>query len=141
MSIFGFFVFMTRQWGIWNAARGANGRASTSKFQAFMGRGPVLWAYVAIVAARGLPAEGNRRGRSQRLAVASAPNIPSRPRDAALGQPVGAAAISANATGSGQIVKVQTQDKGMSAPVRTTDEGQPDFREKIQLRGFQVSSR
>ena len=131
VSILGFYVFVTGQWGIWNAARGADGRASTSKFQAFVWTGAVLWAYVAIVAARGLPSIE---------AAGTTSGLPSLPPNIlvalgiSLGTAVGAAAISANATDSGQVVKVPTQDKGL-APIFTSDEGQPDLG-KIQLVAF-----
>jgi hypothetical protein len=106
--------------GIWNAVRGDDGRASTSKFQVTLWTAVVVFAWIAL-AVKGFDPD----------------NLPSLPQNIllALGISVGtataAAAVTSTNTASGKEVKVPAKDRGM-APLFQSDAGLPDIG-KIQL--------
>ena len=132
VSIWGFYTLITGSPAIWNAVRGEDGRASTSKFQAFVWTGAVFFAYIAVVAAHGLPAVDGQGATSSLPALH--PNILAA-LGISLGTTVGAAAVTTNATNTGRVSKATPPTpKGMS-PIFTNDADQPDLG-KIQLLMF-----
>lgn len=121
--VYSFFLGATGQFGIWNAIRGEDGRASTSKFQVFLWTSVVVFAYVAIMGLRW------RTGATQPL-----PDIPGNLL-AALGISIGtataAAAVTANNVEHGRESKGMTAEKGL-APIFQNDAGEIDLG-KVQL--------
>jgi hypothetical protein len=108
---------------IWNSVRGADGRASTSKFQIFLWTAVVLFSYAAITAARW------EQGLTNPL-----PDLPQSVL-AALGISAGtataAAAITTGNVNSAKEIKVPAINRGI-APIFESDDGRLDL-VKVQL--------
>jgi hypothetical protein len=125
-SLYLFYVAVMGEWGIWNAARGKDGRASTSKFQALLWTVAVIFAYIAVLDARWI------HGYTEVLATIP-PNLL-----VALGISVvtttGAAAVTASNVDSGKQLKPTKKNQGL-APIFQNDDDQPDLG-KIQLVAF-----
>jgi hypothetical protein len=113
---------------IWNSVRGADGRASTSKFQIFLWTVVVLFSYAAITAARW-----------QQGLTSPLPDLPASIL-AALGISAGtataAAAITTGNVNNAKEVKVPAINRGI-APIFEGDDGRLDL-VKIQLISWTV---
>jgi hypothetical protein len=126
--IYSLYAVLAGDLAIWNAAKGDDGRASTSKFQVLLWFGVVVFSYVAVVTSR------FQAGETDPLAGIPANVL------IALGISVvtvtGAAAVTASQVNAGREVKTSTDNKGL-APLVQTDAGQADLG-KIQLLGWTV---
>jgi len=117
------YVAFTGSFAIWDAAVGADGRASTSKFQVFVWTIVVIFGYVAVV--------------THRVQLLLPPGMPGFPETVllALGISIGtataAAAVTSSNLNTGRDVKVPTSNQGL-APIFQSDDNMPSL-SKIQL--------
>jgi hypothetical protein len=115
-------------WNIWKLVLGADGRASTSKLQWFLWTVVIVFAYVAIWAARAL--EGNFEPITeipQNLLIAMGLSVTTM---------AAAKGITASYVASGRLIKTsadpeERRDKGLG-PIVASDEHDPDL-SKVQM--------
>jgi hypothetical protein len=127
--LYALYVVLTGDAKIWNIAVGADGRASTSKFQMLLWLIVVLFGYVVVMTAR------VQHGQSDPLS-----NIPPNVL-LALGLSIGTATVAKAVTTSNvdnmrEVRETQVTGKGL-APLVQSDDGTPDLA-KIQLLAWTV---
>ena len=124
--VYAAYVLATDDEKIWNAVVGADGRASTSKFQPFLWTVVVLFAYVVIT--------------SVRFEIDPASSLPEIPTNVllvlglAFATGIGAKLITSNRVNMGRDVRETASHQG-AAPLFQTDDGYPDLY-KIQTLAF-----
>ncbi len=126
LFVYAVYIVATDDEKIWNTAVGADGRASTSKFQPFLWTIVVLFAYVVVT--------------SIRFASDPSTALPEIPTNVlivlglAFGTGIGAKLITSNRLDSGAEVRDTVDHKG-AAPLFQSDDGYPDLY-KIQTLAF-----